>query len=190
MKSEKVKKILYDIFIKYQGLVILLILLDQLTKLIALKFFQEPVKIFSWLYLKLQVNSGMAFSFLDDSPQWISALISVVAFIAIEYYLIFKKGKDKIFNLLLMFIAAGALGNGIDRWLAVFGRQIMINGKAYTGVIDFIWPTFFANFNVADIYVTCACIVMIVYMFFSKEEKDKTHIRKKEELELKDNNNG
>ena len=43
----------------------------------------------------------------------------------------------------------------------------------------FIWPTFFANFNVADIYVTCTCIFMIIYViFFAKEEKDPHRIKK------------
>lgn len=189
MNSSKIKKILYTIFIKYQGLLILLVALDQITKLLAVKYLKTTVEIFPWLVLKLQVNSGMAFSFGDSSPQWISALISLLAFLAIEYYLIFKKDDKKLFNLLLLIIAAGAIGNGIDRWAAVFGRQIVINGVAKSGVIDFIWPTFFANFNVADIYVTCACIVMLIYVFFSKEEKDKTHIRKKKDFDLKENEN-
>ena len=90
MNKEKVKKILFDVFIKYQGLFFLIVIVDQITKLLAIKYLQEPVKIFSWLQLRLQINSGVAFSFMDNAPQWISALISVLAVIAIEYYLIFK----------------------------------------------------------------------------------------------------
>lgn len=186
MNKEMVKKVLFDIFIKYQGIFFLIILIDQITKLIAIKYLVNPVEIFPWLVLKLQINSGVAFSFLEDAPQWISALISIVATVAIEYYLIFKSKKEEVlFNVILICLAAGAFGNGIDRWLAVFGREIVINGVSYSGVVDFIWPTFFANFNVADIFVTLACIAMIVYTIFAKEEKDK-HIVKKSEYEYLD----
>ena len=164
-----------------------LVLLDQLTKIIAVKYLQEPVIITSWLQLKLQIKPGVAFSFLADAPQWISALISILATVAIIYYLLFKKNDDKIFNYCLVLLAAGALGNGIDRWLAVFGREINVRGKLEAGVVDFIWPTFFANFNVADIYVTCTCIFMIIYLiFFTKEEKD-PHRVKKSDLKVSTN---
>lgn len=187
MNKEKVKKILFDVFIKYQGLFFLIIIIDQVTKLLAIKYLQEPVKIFSWLELRLQINSGVAFSFMDDAPQWISALISVLAVLAIEYYLIFKAKKNEIvFNVILICLAAGALGNGIDRWLAVFGRQIEVNGRLQAGVVDFIWPTFFANFNVADIFVTLACIAMIIYTFLVKDNKKDEHIVKKSEYEYLD----
>ena len=42
-------------------------------------------------------------------------------------------------------LVAGSIGNGIDRTLSTF------NIFNYTGVIDFIYVTFFANFNFADI---------------------------------------
>ena len=113
-----------------------------------------------------------AFSFLKDAPQWITACISIIAAVAIEAYLIIKKPKEKFLTILLLCLVAGAIGNGIDRWLAVF--------NARWGVVDFIDPTFFANFNIADIYVTCSCIAMMVYFLFSKEERDTTHIKKKE----------
>lgn len=187
MNKEKVKKILFDIFIKYQGIFFLIVIVDQITKLLAIKYLQEPVKIFPWLQLRLQINSGVAFSFMDNAPQWISALISVLAVLAIEYYLIFKSKKNElVFNIILICLAAGALGNGIDRWLAVFGRQIEVNGRLYSGVVDFIWPTFFANFNVADIFVTLSCIAMILYTLLAKDDKKDKHIVKKSEYEYLD----
>lgn len=187
MNKQKVKQLLFDIFIKYQGIFFLIILIDQVTKFIAIKHLQEPVEIFPWLQLKLQINSGVAFSFLDDAPQWISALISIAATVAIEVYLIFKSKKEDIaFNVILICLAAGAFGNGIDRWLAVFGREITVNGITYSGVVDFIWPTFFANFNVADIFVTLACIAMIVYTIFAKDDKKDEHIVKRSEYEYLD----
>lgn len=168
MNKEKIKKVLYDIFIKYQLLVVLLIVFDQITKILALNFLKEPVYIFGleWLQLKLTINSGIAFSLFDEAPQLISALISLIAAVAIEVYIFKGKPKSKILTILLLFLIAGSLGNGIDRWLAVFGKF-----TGYTGVVDFIYPTFFANFNVADIYVTLSCIALLVYFIFTKDEK-------------------
>ena len=170
MNKTNIKKLIYDILIKYHGLFVLLIVIDQVTKIIAMKYLSTPVEIFSWLKLSLSYNTGVAFSMFDDLPQWVSALVSIIATIAIEAYLIVKKPKDKVFVILMTFLSAGALGNGIDRWLTVF--------KLREGVVDFIYPTFFANFNVADIYVTCTCFILIVYMLFSKENKDDKKIVK------------
>ena len=174
MNKDKIKKILFDVFIKYQGLVVLLIIIDQISKIIVMNTleYNTPVKLFSWLNLTFVYNTGVAFSFLKDAPQWITACISIIAAVAIEAYLIIKKPKEKFLTILLLCLVAGAIGNGIDRWLAVF--------NARGGVVDFIDPTFFANFNIADIYVTCSCIAMMVYFLFSKEERDTTHIKKKE----------
>ena len=170
MNKTNIKKIIYDVLIKYHGLFVLLIVLDQVSKILAMKHLSTPVEIFSWLKLSLSYNTGVAFSMFDDLPQWVSALVSIIATVAIEAYIIVKKPKDKVFVILLTFLSAGALGNGIDRWLTVFELR--------EGVVDFIYPTFFANFNVADIYVTCTCFVLIVYMLFSKENKDDKKIVK------------
>ena len=170
MNKDKIKKVLYDIFIKYQGIIILLVIIDQITKIIALNYFKTPIKIFGldWLQFRLVFNKGVAFSMLDDAPLWTKAMISLVAFILIEAYIIVKKPEDKIFKTMLLLVAAGALGNGIDRWLAVFPDV-----TGYEGVVDFIYVSWFANFNVADIYVTVTCLGMIVYMLLTSDEVKK-----------------
>lgn len=164
MNKKSIKTILYDIFIKYQGLFVLLVVIDQITKILARNYLQDAVVIFPWFKLVFTENPGVAFSLFKDAPQWMSALVSVIATLALEYYLIFKKPEDKVFAILLTCLAAGAFGNGIDRWFSVFGWF------GYKGVIDFIFPTFFANFNVADIYVTLSCIAILLYVIFSKDE--------------------
>lgn len=166
MNKKSVKSIIYDILVKYQGLFFLLVILDQVTKIIAKTYLQEPVVIFPWFHLVFTENTGVAFSLFKDAPQWVSALISVAATAALEYYLIVKKPEDKVFAILLTCLAAGAFGNGIDRWFSVFGLF------GYKGVVDFIYPTFFANFNVADIYVTLSCIAILLYIFFSKDDSE------------------
>ena len=179
MNKDKIKKLVLDILFKYQGIVVLLILLDQITKIIAFNYFyidgNSSIKIFglNWLQFKFVFNSGAAFSSFEGN-QLLLAIVSLVASIAIEYFLIFKKSKDKILNTILLVILAGAFANGIDRWLAVFP-----DATGYKGVVDFIYVSWFANFNVADIYVTLGCITMIIYLFFF-EEKLKKNKEKKE----------
>ena len=113
---------------------------------------------------------------LDDAPLWTKAMISIVAFIAIEAYLFVKKPEDKIFKTMLLCIAAGALGNGIDRWLAVFPEV-----TGYEGVVDFIYVSWFANFNVADIYVTVTCFAMLAYMLLTNDDSKKVKEKKNNE---------
>ena len=82
---------------------------------------------------------------------------------------------------MLLIIASGAIGNGIDRCLAVFPKA-----TGYEGVVDFINVTWFANFNVADIYVTVTCFVLIGYLFlqdFLNDKKEKNE--KVEKVEAK-----
>jgi signal peptidase II len=62
----------------------------------------------------------------------------------------------------LCFIAAGAVGNFIDRLLFSYVRDFI-----YFRLIDF--PVF----NVADIYITCAtAILMLLALFYYKEDDD------------------
>jgi len=184
----KTKKILYNIFIKYQLLVVLLIGFDQLTKLLAndLLTLNEPNNIIgSLVQFKLVYNTGIAFSLFNSMPSWTMFAVSLIGFGAIEYYVIKKKPDDKVFLVCLLCIAAGAFGNGIDRFLMLTG--------VYEGVIDFISISFFpAVFNVADIYVTCTCVFLIAFILFSKDDselsmKELKEAKKRLEEEAKNN---
>ena len=64
-----------------------------------------------------------------------------------------NKRGSKWLNVTIAIIIAGALGNFIDR-------------LALKGVRDFIYVTFFANFNVADIAITVGAIMLVVYVLF------------------------
>ena len=65
-------------------------------------------------------------------------------------------------RLCLYFIAAGAVGNLIDRAVFSYVRDFI-----YFSLIDF--PVF----NVADIYITCAAFPMVLLtMFYYREEND------------------
>lgn len=171
---------LFTLFIKLQILPLVLIIIDQLTKAWAislLKYEGNSITVIDGFFkLTLLYNEGAAFSLLDTST-FLLTLVSLSAIIGIEYYIIVKKPKDKIFVVGLLIILAGAFGNFIDR--AIFSK-----------VTDFLSFTFFgwdfAVFNFADCCVSIGCVGLLIYMFFfSKEFKmDKTiePINEKSEL--------
>lgn len=99
-------------------------------------------------------NRGAAFSFLADAGGWQTWLFSILALavVAAALRLLWKHSAQKLFSLALTLIAAGAIGNFLDRSLSGY-------------VVDFIdlywrgwhWPAF----NVADIAI-CAGAAGIV----------------------------
>ena len=104
-------------------------------------------------------NTGAAFSAFRGM-QWLFALIFVVLTVAILYEY-FKKPLpfSKLDRWCIAAIYGGGLGNMIDR--VRFGY-----------VVDMIQTEFmeFPIFNVADCFITCGCILMMVSLiFFNKE---------------------
>ena len=104
-------------------------------------------------------NTGDAFSALQGK-QWLFALIFVVLTAAILYEY-FKKPLpfSKFDRWCIAAIYGGGLGNMIDR--VRFGY-----------VVDMIQTEFmdFPIFNVADCFITCGCILMMISLiFFNKD---------------------
>jgi signal peptidase II len=100
----------------------------------------------------------------------ISALIAV----AVITYVYFKLPWKKRFHPLravVLFIAAGAVGNLIDRLVLGY-------------VVDFFYFELidFPIFNVADIYVTCATIILalLILFYYKEDELDCLFPKKKE----------
>ena len=104
-------------------------------------------------------NTGAAFSSFEGQ-QWLFALIFAVFTVAIVYEYVKKSMPfTTLERWLIAAIYAGGLGNMIDRVRLGY-------------VVDMIETTFmeFPVFNVADIFITCGCILMMVHLiFFNKE---------------------
>ena len=154
---------------------ILLILFDQWTKSLAVANLmnQEPFVIVKDVFqLRYLENRGAAFGMMQGQQTFfvISALIAV----AIITYVYFKLPWEKRFHPLravVLFIAAGAVGNLIDRLVLGY-------------VVDFFYFELidFPIFNVADIYVTCATIVLaLLILFYYKENEFDCLFPKKKE---------
>ncbi len=69
--------------------------------------------------------------------------------------------KYSILQILLVFLASGAIGNLIDRIRLGY-------------VVDFIYFKLidFPVFNIADIYVTCTIIILVIFFIFILSEED------------------
>lgn len=108
-------------------LIIIILLLDQISKLYIKTHFQlnESVDVFSWFRIYFVENDGMAWGTkLSDLIPFISdrtaklclTVFRILAIIGIGYWLFdtVKKRGSKILILALAFIFAGAFGNIID----------------------------------------------------------------------------
>ena len=144
---------------------VLLILFDQWTKSLAVAHLmnQEPFVIIDGVFqLRYLENRGAAFGMMQGQ-QTFFVIMATVAVLAI-IYIYFKLPWQKRFHLLRtvgLFIAAGAIGNLIDRVMLGYVVDFF-----YFELIDFL------IFNVADIYVTCATIILaLLIIFYYKEEE-------------------
>lgn len=145
------------------------IILDQLTKLWAIRVLKDggSIKIIGdFLRFTYAENRGAAFSILQD--QRVFFIIITVIMLGILAYIYFKmKNITKMSKLAIGMIAGGAIGNFIDR--VRFGF-----------VVDFIDVRFgsfynFPIFNIADSFVVCGTILMIILILFNKFEKSEVN---------------
>ena len=142
-----------------------LVLIDQITKHLAvlrLKGSNPFVLIPGVFELHYLENQGAAFGILQGK-RWFFLIITVVI-MAVIAYLFIKMPATKRFRflrVLLVFIASGAVGNMIDRM-----RQGYVVDFFYFSLIDF------PIFNVADIYVTCSAILLVIAILFYYKDDD------------------
>ena len=138
-----------------------LILIDILSKyymhnlLAGGKRIQLIPNILNLFYVE---NKGAAFSILSGQS-WFFILISIL-FILTSIYLIYFKNISGIYLNVLVLILSGCIGNLYDR--IKFGY-----------VRDFFELAFikFPIFNVADIYITIASIILILSIFVVKDNE-------------------
>ena len=138
---------------------LLIIIFDQLTKILVIKNFQlyESLSILPFFNLTFIVNYGFAFGFLNN-PSLNQIIVILVIFSIIAYFLyLLIKTQDQFFRFSIILVLSGAVGNFIDRVLHGF-------------VIDFIdiylgsyhWPAF----NLADSSITLGFILIMFNILF------------------------
>ena len=140
-------------------LFLILVILDQVTKALVINFFNlyDSVALLPMINLTFVVNYGFAFGLLNN-PSLNQILVSLVILAIIIYFLyLLIKTQDKIFQLTLTLILAGALGNFIDR---IFRGFVIDFIDIYIG--KYHWPAF----NIADSCITLGFVVLMINILF------------------------
>jgi signal peptidase II len=145
---------------------ILLILIDQLTKLAAAKYLKGNAALVLWqgvFELRYLENQGAAFGVLQNRQQFF-LIVTLIAVILIGWIYLFRipAGKRYIpLDIISVMLLSGAIGNFIDR-------------VANHYVIDFFYFVLidFPIFNVADIYVTVGTALLILLGVFYYKDTD------------------
>jgi len=139
------------------GLAVLIVVLDQATKLTIERVFDygDVHPITGFFNLVLTYNKGAAFSFLAGASGWQKQFLTAIGIAASLFIVVLlaRHGTQKLFSLALALILGGAVGNVIDR-------------IAYGHVIDFLdfhwrgwhWPAF----NVADSAIVGGAALLIL----------------------------
>ncbi len=151
-------------FFQFLAIFILLIIIDQSTKVYIAKIMMknnfENIKLFSFLNITFVRNTGISFGLFSDGGligRYFFTSFSMIVGSLLFIMSIFN--KEKLVQVSLIFISSGAIGNAVDR--IYFG-----------GVIDFIdffiynfhWPAF----NFADIFITVGVFLLLIESFFKK----------------------
>ena len=140
----------------------LLIALDQITKYMVRANMQPgdriPV-IGNWMSIYYVQNTGTAFSMFAGNRFVTIFLTSALIILCIIF--IVKEGSEKVslIPVLFTFVAAGGISNMIDRLALGYVTDMISCGK-------------FAVFNVADIGVTCGCILTMIALIVLYKDDD------------------
>lgn len=132
------------------------LLLDQLSKVVAVRLlnpYDPPVLLGGLLTLRLIRNPGAAFS-LGENFTIVFALLAggVLAFVLIR--LVPTVGHPG-WAVALGLLVAGVAGNLMDR---IFREPAVMRGH----VVDFFQLPHFAIFNVADMCITAAAVMILI----------------------------
>lgn len=134
----------------------------------------EPVlgEFLRWTYVE---NPGMAFGITFGDGKIFLSLFSIVAAMALAWYLSKIRTGPKVIQLGVMLLLAGAAGNLIDRvfYGVIYNEAPLFYGK----VVDFIdvdCPDFtlfdreitrWYIFNIADACVSCGIVLLLLFNY-------------------------
>lgn len=123
---------------------------DQVTKSLAVTYLPEhDVHLFASVYLKLQFNSGAAFSLFQGAGFWIIVIgiVLVCVLVAASRWV-----RGRIGSVAIGLVLGGALGNLADR---------VFRGN-HGAVIDFIYTRYWPTFNLADACIVVGAVMLLL----------------------------
>ena len=146
-------------------LIILLIIFDQVTKLLAVSHLKniDSISLVRGVFeLRYLENRGAAFGMMQNM-KFIFVVIAILMLGFVIFGLLKLPDSKKYLPLriIMILIGAGAVGNLIDRLFRGF-------------VVDFLYFSLidFPIFNVADIYVSLSCVLLVILVLFVYKDGD------------------
>jgi len=178
LKNLKFKKRL----LKAGVLIVLLVAVDQVTKIVANIILAEQTisVIGDFFQLDLAYNPGFGFSMGTGWPQWLTMAVKILIPSLAAIFTFFRLKADDCTHLealSLTLLTAGAFGNLIDRLCYGYVIDFLLF-KMY-GLLGFqYWPTF----NVADILVVSGTIGFAITQLLAAINEHKAEKGKSESV--------
>ena len=143
--------------IVYLAIILVLVLIDRALKVFMSVYLADtPEKGFipGFMRLSYTENTGASFGLLKNHTLFLTIITSVFVLVML-YVIVSKRTGSKLFNVSLILITAGGLGNLYDR---IF----------YGYVVDYLEFTFvnYAVFNFADVIINIGAVFLFIYLIF------------------------
>lgn len=156
---------------KYYGLAAFVVLLDQWTKWLIVKNMElrERIAVLDpWFGILSHRNKGAAWGMLEGQ-MWLFSIVTIAVICAILYFY-HKEAKGKpVFQVGLMLLLGGAVGNFIDR---LFRGEVVDFVDVLIPIINYDFPIF----NVADAALTIAVVVLMIGLIM-EDKKEKRQVK-------------
>ena len=150
---------------------LLVIVLDQGTKFLVTKFASNGIGSENF-GISITENTGMAFGFNQGNKK--NIILTIFVLLILISFL--KNQKDELDNKTIIAVSL-ALGGGVSN---------LIDRVFRGGVLDFINIWKFPKFNIADICVCSAWILIVIFLILYSNKKDSIKEVDPEELKIKD----
>ena len=153
------------------GVAVVMYGIDLGTKQLALHLlvpYEPHYLIGPWLQIQLLFNSGAAFS-MGEGFTMAFAILASVALVALVI-LVAPRVRGAMENVVVGLLIAGVAGNLTDR---IFRPNLVTGSTApfHGSVVDFLGIKYFAVFNVADMCITAAAIIIIIALLRSSARR-------------------
>ncbi len=156
---------------KYYGLAAFVIILDQWTKWLIVKNmeFGQRISVWDpWFGILSHRNRGAAWGMLEGQ-MWLFSIVTIGVICAIIYFY-HKEAKGKpLFQVGLMLLLGGAVGNFIDR---LFRGEVVDFVDVLIPIMNYDFPIF----NIADAALTIAVVVLMIGLI-AEDKKEKKQVK-------------
>ncbi|MEK4485040.1 signal peptidase II [Psychrobacillus sp. FSL H8-0484] len=156
---------------KFYGLAAFVIALDQWTKWLVVKNMTLGESIILWdpyFALLSHRNRGAAWGMLQGR-MGLFTIITIIVIIGIIYYFHKEANGKPLFQVGLMMLLGGALGNFIDR---LWRKEVVDFVDVLIPIINYDFPIF----NIADAALTIG-VVFIILFILQEERAEKKKVK-------------